>query len=70
MNGEPLKFLILFNATENVYSVSAHNQTPAEAQSFIEEWQSHLKPGFSFIALDQRKPHTATAATCRACREP
>jgi hypothetical protein len=28
-----------------------------------------LQPGFSLIALDQRKAHTVDAATCRACRD-
>jgi competence CoiA-like predicted nuclease len=69
LNGQSLKLLILYNAPENLYSISAHNQTPAEAQTVIEEWQPHLQPGFSFIALDQRKPHAADAAACRACRD-
>jgi hypothetical protein len=69
VTGEPLQFLILYHRAENVYSVSAHNQTPAEAQAFIEQWNKHLKPGYSLIAFDQRKPHTTDTATCRACRD-
>ncbi len=70
MTDEPLKLVILYNATENWYSLSAHNQTPEEAQAFIEKWNPHLKPGFSFLSLDQRKRHRAAdPKDCRTCRE-
>ena len=70
MADETLKLVILYYAAENWYSPSAHNQTPQEAQSFIDKWNSHLKPGFSFLSLDQRKHHRATdPKDCRACRD-
>jgi len=69
LNSESLKLLILYNRAENCYSISAHNQPAKEAQALIDEWQPHLQPGFSLIALDQRKAHTVDAATCRACRD-
>lgn len=69
MNERPLKIVILYHATENEYSISAHNQTAEEAQKLLAEWQPHLKPGFSLVVMDQREPHKAAdAAACRACR--
>ena len=70
MNEKHLKIVILYHAAENEYSVSAHNQTAEEAQKLLDEYQPHLKPGFSFVLMDQEKPHrAANAAACRACRE-
>jgi hypothetical protein len=69
-NRTELQLLVLYNATENEYSISAHNQTLEEAQKLLEEWNPHLKPGFRLITLVQRKAHKGTeAAACRACRD-
>jgi len=70
LTDEQLKLVILYHAAENWYSPSAHNQTPAEAQAFIDQWGPHLKPGFSFLLLDQRKRHRAADPNdCRTCRD-
>lgn len=70
MTDEALKLVILHNATENRYSISAHNQTPEEAKRLLEEWNKHLQPGCSLVSLDQRKPHqTADPQDCRTCRD-
>lgn len=63
-----LKLVILYEAGRNVYSVSEHNQTPEQAEQLVEEYNQHLKPGFSLIAIDQKKPHKGNAESCRACR--
>jgi hypothetical protein len=60
---------VLFNATEGVYSVLAHNQIPEEATRLREKWNPHLKPGLSLITLEQTAAHTTTnAQACRTCR--
>jgi hypothetical protein len=66
-----LKLVILRNATENWYSISAHNQTPEEAKRLLEEWNKHLQPGCSLVSLDQRKPHQTEdhPQDCRTCRD-
>jgi hypothetical protein len=62
--------VILYHATENVYSVSAHNQAPEEAKRLLEEWKTHLHPGFSLVSIAQRRSHRiADAQDCRACRD-
>lgn len=63
-----LKLVILYEAGRNVYLVSEHNQTPEQAEQLVEEYNQHLKPGFSLIAIDQKKPHKGNAEGCRACR--
>ena len=60
---------ILFNATEGVYKVLAHNQIPEEATRFRETWNPHLIPGVSLITLEQHSAHTTdNAQSCRTCR--
>jgi hypothetical protein len=60
---------ILFNATEGVYWVLAHNQIPEEATRFREKWNPHLKPGMSLITLEQHSAHTTNEPqSCRTCR--
>ena len=60
---------VLFNATEGVYSVLAHNQVPEDATRLREKWNPHLKPGLSLITLEQHSAHTTTEAqSCRTCR--
>ncbi len=67
---EMLKLVILYHTVENSYSTLAHNQTPEEATRFLEQWNKHLKPGFSLVSLDQKKPHrTADVQDCRTCRD-
>lgn len=67
---KPLFMLtILFDATEGVYMVLAHNQIPEEAARFREKWNPHLKPGVSLITLEQHSAHTTDdAQSCRTCR--
>jgi hypothetical protein len=70
LNEKHFRIVILYHAAENDYSISAHNQTAEEAQKLLDDYQQHLKPGFSFVLLDQERTHTSPdAATCRACRE-
>jgi len=70
MKQNNLRLLILYNAEQNEYSVSAHNRDPQEAAQMIEEWQQHLREGWRFIALDQKRAHkTPDAQQCRACRD-
>ena len=65
----PFNLLIVYNAAENVFSISAHNQTPEEARELIQEFDQHLKPGFKLLAIEQHKAHKAVdAQNCRACR--
>jgi len=66
---KPLNLVILYNAAENVYSVSAHNQTSEEAQSLLQEFNQHLKPGWRRLVIEQQKAHETTdAQDCKACR--
>ena len=67
---EKLMLLIVYDATENEYTISNHNLEPYQATQFIEEWQPHLKSGCSFMPLDQQRRHkTPDAQNCRACRD-
>jgi hypothetical protein len=60
---------VLFNATEGVYSILAHNQIPEDATRLREKWNPHLKPGLSLITLEQHSTHTTTnPQSCRTCR--
>lgn len=63
-----LKLVILYEAGANAYSVSEHNQTPEQAELLVQDYNQHLKPGFSLIAIDQKKAHKGNAEGCRACR--
>lgn len=65
-----LKLIIAYDRDKNEYSVVAHNQTPEEAQNYLEQWARHLRPECSFIVLALAKRHqTEEAQRCRACRE-
>jgi hypothetical protein len=67
---QPLKLIIAHDRTRNEVAVSAHNQTPEEAQSYLEQWSRHLRPDCSFVVLDQTRRHqTEDSQKCRACRE-
>jgi hypothetical protein len=67
---ETLKLLIAYDAAKNEYSVSAHNLALEEAERFIQEWNPHLLPGCSLLAVTQKKQHrTTNAQDCRTCRE-
>ena len=69
-NQQPLKLVVAYDRNRNEYSLVAHNQTPEEAQSYLDQWSRHLREGNSFIVLDQTKRHvTEKAQSCRACRE-
>ena len=66
---ERLKLVVLYDANENEYAMSAHNLSEEEAALVVSKWQQHFKPGCSLITLDQLKRHqTEDATRCRACR--
>ena len=65
-----LHLIVLYNAPMNEYSLSAHNQTPEQAEQFVRELKPRLEPGSSLITLDQRAAHkTDEAQSCKTCRE-
>jgi len=67
---QQLKLVVAYDRNRNEYSLPAHNQTPEEADSYVATWSHHLRPGCSFIVLDQTKQHrTEEARNCRACRD-
>lgn len=67
---QELKLLIVYDPAANEYTISDHNLEPQKAEQFISEGQPHLKPGCSFIALDQKRKHTTSdTQNCRACRD-
>ena len=66
----PLKLVVAYDRNRNEYSLVAHNQTPEEAQAFLDRWSSHLREGHLFCVLDQVKRHAKEdVQICRACRE-
>ena len=66
----PLKLVVVYDRNQNEYSISAHNQTPEQADGCAAEWSPYLRPACSFIVLDQGRWHrTEQAQDCRACRE-
>jgi len=67
---QPLKLIVAYDRNQNEYSLVAHNQMPEEAQSFLDQWTRHLRPGSYLLMLDQAKRHqTPAAQKCRACCE-
>ena len=67
---QSLKVVVAYDRNRNEYSLVAHNQTPEEVQSFLDQWERHLREGHSFLVLDQSKRHaTEEAQRCRACRD-
>lgn len=67
---QPLKLVVSYDRNRNEYSIPAHNQKPEEADGYVAQWSHHLRPGCSFILLDQTVRHrTEEAKNCRACRE-
>jgi hypothetical protein len=67
---ERLKLVVLYDANNNEYSISAHNQRAEEAQRIVDEWQPQLVPGSSLIMLEQSRQHRTTDADdCQACRD-
>jgi hypothetical protein len=65
-----LRLVIVHDAGNNEYCVSAHNITPEEADALIQEWNQHLVEGCRMLDIAQPKPHRApTAQECRACRD-
>lgn len=70
MTGTKLHLVIVYSAGESTYSLSKHNQPSDEAKDFIEKFNPHMKPGYTLITLEQRKPHkTEEVQNCEACRE-
>ena len=66
---ESLKLIVAYDRNGNEYSLAAHNQTPEEVRTFLDQWTRHLREGNSFVVLDQIKRHaTEKAQSCRACR--
>jgi hypothetical protein len=67
---QTFKLVVGYDRNRNEYSLVAHNQTPDEAKTFLDQWTRHLRPDSSFIVLDQAMRHmTDDAQRCRACRE-
>ena len=65
-----LKLVILYDAGNNKYGVSAHNLVPEEADRLIQEWNQHLVDGCRLLSLKQQKQHKATnPEDCRTCRK-
>jgi len=66
----PLQLIIAHDRTRNEVAVVAHNQTPQQAQSHLDQWSRHLRPDCTFIVLAQAERHrTEEAPDCRACRQ-
>ena len=69
---EPKEFKLIaaYDRSKNEYSLVGHNQTPEEADGYLEEWSRHLRPECSFVVVGQTKQHaTKDAQNCRACRD-
>ena len=67
---EHLKFIIVYDANHNQYSVSAHNVQAEKAEQLVAQWNPHLVAGCSLITLDQTRRHkTAEGRDCRTCRK-
>lgn len=70
MSETQLNLVIIYNAAENTYALSAHNQPADKAKELVEKFNPHMKSGFTLITLEQKKAHkTEDAQQCRACRE-
>jgi hypothetical protein len=70
MTDTKLHLVIVHNAAEGTYSLSKHNQASDEAKDFVENFNPHMKPGYTLITIEQRRAHkTEDAQQCRACRE-
>lgn len=70
MEGTKLHLVVLYNASMNEYSLSAHNQTPEQAEQVMQELNPRLEPGCTLITLDQRATHkTGEPQSCKTCRE-
>jgi hypothetical protein len=47
-----------------------HNEPRDKVEQYVADFNSHMKPGFTLITLEQQKAHqTKDAQDCRACRE-
>jgi len=55
LNETKFHLVIVYNAAENTYSLSEHNQPPDKAKQLVEEFNQHMKPGFTLITIEQRK---------------
>jgi hypothetical protein len=66
---ERLKLIVLYDANQNEYSISAHNLEVEPAQQMVDRWNPQLIEGCSLIVLDQVNRHSvADARSCRTCR--
>ncbi|MFZ0320582.1 MAG: hypothetical protein WAL56_15775 [Candidatus Sulfotelmatobacter sp.] len=67
---EELKLIAAYDRNQNEYFMVAHNQSPDEAERYLEKWGHHLREGYSLIVLGQAKHHrTEQEQDCKACRE-
>lgn len=65
-----LQLIVLYNQPVNEYSLTAHNQTPEQAEEFVRELKPRLEPGCSLLTLEQRATHkTGETQSCKTCRE-
>ena len=70
MGNVPLRIVILYDAANNQYKVSAHNLTPDEANRLTQECKPPLALGRSLLTIGQSQRHQAqNPDQCRACRE-
>ena len=70
MDSDSLRIVILYDAANNQYQLSAHNVIPDEAEKLIQEWDPQLVQGRSLLSINQSKHHrTQSPDQCRACRE-
>jgi len=67
---QPLVMVVAYDRNRNEYSIAAHNQAPADAESCLGRWSQHLRSECSFIVLAQARRHrTEDPQECRVCRE-
>jgi len=67
---EKLHLVIIYSASENIYSLSMHNEPREQTEKFVADFNPHMKPGFTLITLEQHKAHkTKDVQDCQACRE-
>ncbi len=65
-----LQLFVIHNVPSNEYLVSAHNQTPEQAEQLVRAWNQQPVAGCSPLVIDHQKAHkTVDAESCRACRE-
>ena len=61
-----LKLVILYEARNNVYTVSDHNLTAEEAEGQVAEWR---QKSLNVLTVGQRSKHkTLDPQLCKTCR--